>query len=250
MSTPAIVINGTSGAYEQPQKFGVDSSGPYCIRTWKGTAAEIATQYNACLAFGALASIESGFGTHTCTARYALTPTGAGGGGGEVPIDSWEFFASHVEKDVLEADVSAINAISADDKRTIRDAIMNPTPGMSPALSGDALSLYLLMLTGVKAIRVNAPMLRHTQSVSFQYTVKAALTNVGKILSTSTLATFESIPTSVLFNMPTDTSTRDGLSYGWYKMHPTIRVGAKQKMQIELEYEYGLWADLLYGSPL
>ena len=258
MSTPAITVNGTSGAYEQPQKFGVDSSGPYCLRTWRGTAAEIATQYNSCIASGALAEIEAGFGTHTVRARYAITI----GGGTEAPVDSWEFFASHVEKDVLETDLAAIEAISPANREKLKDYVANP-PGLGVAAhtaadflddgSGsraNAFSLYQLMLSGVKAVRVNAPLLRHTQSVSNVYTVKASLTNVGSILSTSTLATFESIPTSVLFNLPTDVSTRANMNYGWLKLHPTIRTAARQKMQIELEYEYGLWATLLYGSPI
>src|ERR1035438_6213345 len=112
MSTPAIVINGTSGAYEQPQKFGFDASGPYCIRTWKGTSAAIASLYYTCIADGGTVQYEGGFGTYNLTARFSIPS----GGDTEVPIDSWEFFASHVEKDVLETDNAAIAALTDADK--------------------------------------------------------------------------------------------------------------------------------------
>ena len=248
MSTPAIVINGTSGAYEQPSRFGWDTSGPYCIRTWKGTASAISTQYDTCAAAGALVEVENGYGTSTLRARYAVTITG----GTEAPVDAWEFFASHAEKDILEADLPAINALTNQEKSDIREAIANPASDIWGDFSDEQLAVYGLMVSGVKAVRVMAPVLRHTQTVSNIFTVKAALTDVGKILSSGTLATFESIPSSVLFNLPYDTSSRTApaLAYGWMKMHPTIRMAARQKMQIELEYEYGLWSTLLYGSPL
>lgn len=251
MSTPEIVINGTSGAYEQPQKFGWDTAGPYIVRTWKGTAAAMATQYNACLFSGAICELTNGYGTQTLTARYSIPANGAT----ETPVDSWEFFASQVEKDVLETDNATIAALNDADLKQIKYLIANPpaTPAEVPAWNTtQGADLYALMESGVRAIRVNAPILRHTQTVSDVWTVRAALTNVGMILSTATLTTFESIPSSVLFNLPTDVSTRTSpaLSYGWMKLHPTIRTAARQKMQIELEYEYGLWAELLYGAPL
>lgn len=267
MSTPSIVINGTSGAYEQPQSFGWDSMGPHCIRTWRGTAAAIATQYGICLTGGAQADIQKGLGTDTLTARYPLSVAGSNGTI-DAPVDVWEFFSSHAEKDILEADLAVINGISDLNKQILRSLVQTPPSAdgngtYAPDPDGGgyfdddgsraaAESIYALMQSGVKAVRVMAPVMRHTQTVSNLYTVKAALTNVGKILSTTTLISFESIPTSVLFNLPTNTSTRTSpvLSYGWMKMYPTIRMAARMRMQIELEYEYGLWSNVLYGAPI
>ena len=176
-----------------------------------------------------------------------------------MPVDNWEFHASHVEKDVLEADVEVINNISDANKVVIRDLIANPPKITEDPLllfdpddpcSEDAFAVYVLMMNGLRAIRVNAPVLRRTRTVSNMYVIKAALTNVGKILSTATLMTFEDIPATVMFNLPTETSKRTGLKYGWFKMHPTVRAAARQKMVIELEYEYGLWPTIIYGEPI
>ncbi|MCX6924988.1 MAG: hypothetical protein NT154_17500 [Verrucomicrobia bacterium] len=258
MSTPAMVINGTSGAYEQPQKFGWDANGPYCVRTWRGTAAAIASQYNVCVGAGATADVAAGYGVHTLTARYALAIGGTGPN--EVPVESWEFFASHVEKDLLEADNATINSISELNRSIIHKLLTDPSQVAEDPDGGGyfdddgsaaaALSVYKLMNGGMKSVRVMAPALRHTQTVSNQYTLKAALTNVGAIISTATLKTSENVPTGVLFNLPAKVSVKTGYAWAWMKMHPTIRCAARQKMQIEQEWEYGLWTTLIYGNPL
>lgn len=246
------VINGLTGAHEQPVEFGRDTSGPYVIRRWRGTHAAIYSKYNECVLGGGVSSVKEGYGVHELTARFAIQQD-TGDGTTETPINNWEFFASHVEKDILEADIPAIESLSANDKTKLRNLMQNPpaTSADIPSFdSGNATTLYGLIRNGLRSIRVNAPALRHTQTVSNQYTVRAALTNVGKILSSSTLATVEAIPTSVLFNMPADSSNRAGLAYGWMKLHPTVRVSAKQKLQIEQEWEYGLWPTIIYGTPL
>jgi hypothetical protein len=47
---------------------------------------------------------------------------------------------------------------------------------------------------------------------------------------------------------PTKLTT--ALAYGWLKMHPSVRVAAYQKNQMEQEWHYGLWSIYLYGNPL
>ena len=243
------VINGTSAAFEQPLRYGFGESGLYVVRTWQGTRAAIEAVRDSSAMFGAVYEVKQGIGVDTLEARYAA-PTS--GGGGEAPVDSWEFHASVVEKDFLEADLATLNSLTAADRTQLLHLIVNPpaTPAEVPAWDGLGADLYGYVQNGLRSVRVNAPTLRHTQTVSSFWTVKAALTHVGKILSTGTLASFESIPGEVLFNLPTDVSKRTNMAYGWYKFHPTVRVAAGQKMQIVLEYEYGLWATLLYNTPL
>jgi hypothetical protein len=92
---------------------------------------------------------------------------------------------------------------------------------------------------------------RHTQTVSSNYTVKAALTNVGRIISTGSFISLEGVPSDILFNLPTFSSSRaPDLVYAWLKRFPIVRTGARQKVQIEQEWEYGLWPPLIYGSLL
>jgi hypothetical protein len=182
------------------------------------------------------------------------------GGATEVPVDSWEFFANHCEKDVLEADNSPVDSISLANKTRIRNFILNPSGPDGYVVTEDSFEddgtetlpfdLYKQMQAGVRSIVVNAPTLRHTQTVSNVYTVKATLTNVGKIISSATLTILEDLPFGVLFNLPTDVSTRYKQHYGWMKVHPTVRCAARFKMQIEQEWQYGLWSELLYNQPL
>ncbi len=234
----------------QPLRQGKDSTGYYTEYEWHGTPDEVIANIQGIEGSGGLWQIEYSYtGAKTIlrarTAQSLIQP--------EVPIDTWEFFAGEVEKDLFEADVAAINNITDDERRKVRDGIQNPTPGLSPALTSPAaISLYVLMLNGLRAVRVSVPTLRHTQTASTNYSVPNSLANVGRIISTATLRTQESIRADISLNLPNLTSARTGLSYGWFKKHPTIRAAARQKIQIEQEWEYGLWdvSIPLYGALL
>jgi len=237
MSNP--VITGKKGAYQQPQRLGLSESGGYAILTWEGTRNEVLANVPGIEAMGGLWDYEDSFSGAKCrlVGRFAVQP-----GQEEVPVNTWEFFAGEIEKDILESDVAVVNGISEDEKRKIRDAIQNPTPGQSPSLiNTNAINLYLLMLTGVRSVRVPTPTLRHTQTVSNNWTVPAARTNVGKIILTANMGALEAIPNDILFSLPSLTSTRTGLTYGWLKLDPTVRTAARQRTQIEQEWRYGLW---------
>jgi len=167
-------------------------------------------------------------------------------GGSESPTLQWEYFANRAEIDILEADISGaygtfnVNAISDDNKRRIRAAIASPADN-SPAISGsDAIGIYLLMLQGVRSFRVNVPTLRVSKLVSAAYPVKASLSNVGRIISTNTLEVQEAIPSTILFELPNQTSTKAGFNFGWYKNHPNVQQSG-YKWNVSQEWEYGLW---------
>jgi len=248
MSGPTIT--GSKGAYLQPQRFGINESGGYAILTWEGTANEVKSNIPAILSMGGLYDYQDSFSGAKCqlTARFPLLP-----GVQETPIDTWEFFAAVVEKDVLEADNSIINGLSETEKRQIRTIIQDPSAGTPAPLGGtNANKIYQLMLTGLRAIRVNAPTLRHTQTVSNNWTVKASFANVSRLISTASLIATEAVPSAILFNLPTDVSVRAGFQYAWMKNHPTVRASAFQKMQIEQEWQYGLWPvdPLILGSVI
>jgi hypothetical protein len=238
MSGP--IITGVKGAYQQPQRLGFAESGEYAILTWEGTRNEVLANIPGITAMGGFWDFEDSFSGAKCklTGRFAALP-----GQQEIPIDTWEFFAGEAEKDILEADNAAVNGISDDEKRKIRDAIQNPVPGQSPSLvNANAINLYLLMLSGVRSVRVVTPTLRHTQTVSNNWTIPASRANVGRIISTASMVSLEAIPSDILFGLPNFVSTRTGLTYGWLKLDPTIRSAARQKTQIEQEWRYGLWA--------
>lgn len=233
-------------------RYGWNSSGPYTVRTWQGTRAAIATQYATVLTTTAVAEVRQGIGCDTLEATYSEASSGGGNPATDI-TDNWEFSAGVVEKDLLEADISVINNLTAAELTALRHVITNPpqTPAEEPALGAGANSVYLLIRNGVRSVRTNAPKLRHTLTVGSAYAVKASMAKVGLILTTTTLQNDEMLPGDILFSLPSLTygGTR-ALVYGWFKMHPTIRVAARQKTQIEQEWEYGLWSTVLYGSAV
>lgn len=170
--------------------------------------------------------------------------------GVETPENTWEFFSNSVEIDLLDADVPAINALSDAEKRRIRDAVNSPDPDNPPTLSGDAETIYKLMLSGMKSFTVNVPTLRKSVVVSNRSQIRASLTNVGKIISTTTLRLQEEIPTSILFDLPDLTTSRTGFAYGWFKRHPTVQHSGLDRVTISQEWTYGLWPTIIYGDPL
>ena len=172
-----------------------------------------------------------------------------GGGGTETPTLVWEYFANRIEIDMLEADIAGINTISESDKRTIREHINNPKEGESPSVTGNALIAYRLMLDGVRSAMVNWPTLKVSKLVSSTYAVQASQTNVGRIITTASLTATESIPTR-LFALPNDTTTKTDRVYGWLKSFPNIQQAAGGRWNIAQEWQYGLWATLLYGAAV
>jgi len=177
-------------------------------------------------------------------------PGGPGTGGEETPTLNWEYFANQFEIDVLETDRAAIIGISEGDKRKIRDAIAAPDPDTAPNLTGNALTVYQLMLGGQRSVRLNVPNLRVSKLVSGSYPVKASLTNVGAIITTNTLIIQEAIPSTILFNLPNLSTTKSGFAYAWYKKHPNVQQAGGIKWNISQEWEYGLWPTFVYGTAL
>lgn len=171
-------------------------------------------------------------------------------GGTEVPTLQWEYFANPAEIDVLEMDSNNINSITDDDKRKIRNAINSPDPDASPSLTGDALTLYKLMLGGVRSGRINQPTLRVSKLVSGSYPVQASISNVGRIISTNTLTVQENIPGTLLFQLPNFSTSKSGFAYGWYKKFPNVQQSGGNRWNVSQEWEYGLWVPFLYGSVL
>jgi len=247
------IINGTKGGYLQPIRYGRNESGAYAILEWHGTRAEVLSNVSFVEGLGGVWETQQSFsGAHeVLTARIPTQQNGT-----DDTINTWEFFAQTAEKDILESDNSAVTAVSAANLDKVRAWINNPDKDPTDVVaSGDfvadgsasaAFALYSLMAGGVKTIRVNVPTLRHTATASGANIVKAVLTNVGSIIQTSNLYALEGIPGSVLFALPNTSSSKTGFTYGWYKKHPTIRGAARQKIQIEREWEYGLWPNLIY----
>lgn len=246
-------INGVKGAYLQPPRYGRNESGPYTLYTYEGSKNELLSSVSTIESLGGLWEMQESFSGAKCvlTVRYGVN---AQGGTAEVPVETWQLGAASVEKYILNADAPRISAFS----RAVREHLKQSVEGNGiPALynagdptNSDLSELYDLMLEGVTSAVQFCPHLSHTMTVSTNWTVKAALTNVKRIISTASLPALESIPNTVLFNLPNDVSTKPGLSYGWLKGYPEVQYGAWNKIQIRREWTYGLWATIIYGAVL
>ena len=164
--------------------------------------------------------------------------------------DVWELQPNMVEKDFLDADITLTNGMSADEIAKVKTAVEKTGGVADPAWTASQKKAYALMMAGVKSISIFAPTLRRTRLVRRDYTVRDALTNVGNVIYTASLYTYESVPNTLLFNLPTNSNpTRsDGitLQYGWLKKYPNITQVAGGKWQLVQEWQYNLWATDLY----
>lgn len=254
------MITGDSSPQLQPGSYGNTESGQYAVVSYESTDVALIRQIAANIqVVGGLYDVEESFGKARITIHLANNPNAI-----EAPVDLWEYFGQRAEKDLLEADVpSGITAtLSQKNIEVIRGALNGIFPDGGETLGStdftdgnqaNALILYKLMLAGVRSAVARVPMLRHTQTVSNNWSVPASLTNVGRIISTAMLLSLESVPTSLLINLPNRVPTAFqtiNVKYGWLKNDPTVQQVAFRKFQIVQEWEYGLWPTDVYGQPL
>jgi hypothetical protein len=200
--------------------------------------------------------------------KALLTYSSAGKNGDdgqpETPTTRWQLRGSMAQVDILspnallDGSFGKINLanISASDKKAIRKFISSPPEDpdeLPPVDSGDSGYAYLLMLAGVTSYNLAAPTLSASKIVSGSYSVKASLSNVGRIYSTNTLQLVENIPSDILFNLPDSSiKTADyGLLYhAWCKNYPEVEQVGGNRWQINQTWDFGLWPQKLYGTVL
>ena len=249
------IINGQKGAYKQPLRYGRSEAGNWSEISFEGTKQEIQAGILVVEQAGGTWTIEESYSgaKDRLTARFPFNAN-TGDPNGDVE-DRWEFFAGATEKDMFMADVPRIEAIDVDTRRALKAAMENPPrwdDAIQPIFLGDAGILWKHIVDGLRAVREMAPTLRHSQTVSSRWVIKASFANVKKIISTATMKTLEPIPPDILFELPDDQSNRKNppSNWGWYKLHPTVRSSAGKRTTIEQEWEYGLWAEIVHGKPI
>lgn len=252
-----VTING-SGMEEQPIERGWEKKrGFFTVRKWRGPEAYAITLRANLVNSGAYNSVSMREGpVWEIEARAdADVDDNNEPDPDESEVDTWEMSANRVEKDLLTADIAAVNDLSTGDLKALRayasgdSATDYESYTWDDSGSSDPQGLFKMLKAGVRSIAVLQPVIRHTTTVSDSYVIASALTNVGSILKTSTLIAAENIPASILNNLPADaTRTLDGITYtyGWYKGCPTITDTIDGKVQIQQEWEYGLWTPVLY----
>lgn len=174
----------------------------------------------------------------------------SGGAPTSTPISTlWERDVQVTEKDVLESNLAIVGGISEDDKRTIRQYIDDTSS--SPALSGDADTIYNLMLNGFKTWTVYQPIIRRSKLASNGYTVAESDTNVGEILTAAQMTSLEGAPGGILFALPASGAgarSDIALLVGYLKMPCRVQQQGDGRWLIQQEWHYGYWPSALYSA--
>lgn len=259
MSNQAI---GTFTETEQPRKFTWDpKEGPRTIRVWHGN--KEAMDARAAIMIGAKWSVRKDqiLGTDKWQVEASAPISEEGEAAGVEIVDTWELLPKDAAKSLLQSDASAVLALSGDDITRIKKVLDESwTSEQSPAYDdvSNSLAVLALLKAGVESWEVEQPVLTHTWAVPYGMNLAYAYSNIGRIYSTATLFSSESIPVEVTsgvlswvsqFSNPTRT---DGVSlvWGWKKRAPQQRVVGNNRSEIVQTWEFGLWSTLLYQSAL
>lgn len=267
MSDPIVI--GAQGAIEQRIRFRWHPyQGPSTVRTWLGPRASIQALLPQLKAFGYAYEFGPDSGQY-----YRVEATigfGIDGSGVNDPaniIDTWELLPNVVEKDLLRADIAVINAISDTQKSNLQTSINSNDPSVDTGASANparpitdttARALWPYMKRGESSVKVFAPVIRHTQTVSNSATIQAAFSNIERLFSSTAMGPVsgtnpngQGVPPGILFSVPTKADPPDtNLRYAWYKNWPTVTTSFGAKAQITQDWEFGLWNTIVLGAVI
>lgn len=254
------IVLGTLEYTEQPVSYGYQAGkGSYIKRTYKvPDETKLSGLISTLIADGYSYEVTEG-PVITVEARFENNSATGGGDPTTTPLtDVWERVPVMVDKEILESNLSIVNQglIGADTegngaKRLLLDAV-EKREALSSPLSSDtaATTIYKLMMNGVKTVRVWQPTIRRTITAASTYAVAWSDANVGRILTSGNMVSWEGTPSVLLFNLPTETSTRGdlGLRVGFYKKPASVLQLGNGQWQIQQEYEFGWWASDIYDA--
>jgi hypothetical protein len=196
------------------------------------------------------------------TARIGATWNGSGLN--DNPVAQWEFTSNKIIKDLLTANLSVINTLNVGEVGAIREAILN-TPNLvpvvgqpwssaagSPNVTTNGANIFYLMVAGETGVQIFAPTLRSTVTTSNIYFVSQSFNNTGRLLLNSSIIGLLPPTLAVSLSGIGGTWTNsNGLvfNYGWMVDAPNVISAAFTKTQVIQEYQWGLWPQIVYGTP-
>ena len=122
-----------------------------------------------------------------------------------------------------------------------------------PARLSTANAVYSLLLKGVETRVVFQPVLTLKMLATNIYTWSNSFANVGSIIHPGSITRELPVSLALRFGLPTvppSAQIPSGYSYGWLKNMAEIEQGAENIETLSQEYEYGLWPEVLWGSPV
>lgn len=264
-------ILGTADATEQGISYGWDRSrGPFTRRTFKGVRTAIDALIPQLVAQGYAYEVRQLPGNiYELEATIGDDVSGSGTNIANQVVETWELRPNKVQKDIFEADAAAIKALKASWIEQIKFWLNNPPRGGSDSivwsdLAGDPVGtaatasnpVFKLMRAGVTHWNIHQPVLTHSLSVPLYANANFNFNNLGKLIPTAKLFTQEGLTSDYILPLNTlaaqfpAPSRTDGVTlvYGWYKGFPTMTTSSEGRRSVVVDYEFGLWSTLLYGS--
>lgn len=260
------IRTGTPGPHPQPTSYGRNDAGQFSTISFEDVDPNkinlMAATYDA---QGYNYTVDHSFGKSKLTVQISYNYQQQGN---EVPLDLWEYVGRSTPKDILQAvtntgitatltqkNIELLRKCQNDNFSDTADKKTLVASDFTDGNPANAMKLYALMKSNVTDYPIIAPILRHTQTVSFVYPITLSQLNVGKIISTSTMFALEpTLPGWAANGLPTiaPPTFTDGkrFAFGWFKDSPTIQQIAFRKQTITQEFQYGLWALEMYGNLL
>jgi hypothetical protein len=247
------IINGNPGPIFQPFNYDYDPKFGYNIRQpVRGTVNYIRGQSAQLAGFRIAHSVRDlGGGMAEIVSKDQTVP---GDPNNETPIDGWQLLGNVVQKDIYQH--PSLLSADEDDIIDLKKAV--ETRNGLDAPSGTIFQkFFMLLLRGVTHFETVNYVLRHTQTVSNQYTKDILDEHVFKIYKRETL-----FAECAKFNVPLygryvnkikaipDPEEQEDYFWGWYKQ-PSTEVGtANNKIEITNDWILEQWSTVLYGQPI
>jgi hypothetical protein len=183
----------------------------------------------------------------------------------ENPIPVWTLSAAQSDKSLL--DPLSQSVFTSEEIDKIDTYLNNPQTTdnnsgvVRPTFTGGSVatkSLLLKLLINKMTSRIFfAPELTVSRVISSSYTITAALTNVNRIISSSSLIAQEQIPSDLQNILPINTTfggntvfLSSELAYGWLKQFPKLELAGSSQRSLSQSWLWGLWPPVVYGAVI
>lgn len=234
---PQIIRNGWS-----------QQLGDYVEYVYKGSQAYATSVFQQLRGNCADVEVELQDAVGVVRARFAGTTQP---GGEEEARSEIRLTINAVQKSIFEPGPDGVsNVITDQELRYIKALIDDPLDDEAFAWLADngtdtGDELYSLAQRGVEYRTVYQPLIQHISTASSLYNWSDKTAWSGKVLSEANMRSLWSITPN--FTIPTaPDAAPDGFSYGWKFAPPTYEAASDGHTSEVLEFEFGLWPDLLY----
>lgn len=252
---PQVIINGTLEPVKQPSEYVFDPTrGVQRVDRWESAGDNLRGVAAAYLGLRVAYTFQPSAGKSVLVA----TASGPEAGQPEITTDTWQIMANEIQKDLREHPKSL--GISLPVLQQINSGIKadRDPATITPALTGDANTLYALLFRGTTHYALGQYVLRHTTNVSNSYGVNVADFNIDCLYTTSQLIAEASngfswafpIPGRLVFKLQNiaPPTSRAGYLWSWRKLPSSETTAAGNRVEITTEYWLEQWSTYAYPT--